>query len=381
MSVEGAVITIIGGLDAFPRRLAARELSAHGAKLRRGISRGTDVVVVGHKAVESWPPGRISARIAEAKAVGASLVSENGFLRRLGLLCEAEDLRQLTKETVLGQSGLDAAVFELLVLFDAFGSAEEPFGFRDLLTARQFARLHREGVDWTRMVRAVRAECAADGGFAKLSLEAAEQKRVLMRVGEVLTELDGQHILSLETGGEATTSVDDLFEAAETAEENGEWARAAALYGRCLELEPDDPVIPFNLSHVLLHRGEWQEARRNLLKVLRLDPGYSEAWYNLAAIARDRGDRRAARRHLQRAIAEDPEYPDPIYNLAHLEYEEGDHGRAHRLWKRYLELDPNSQWSDRARHGLQLTAMLAGRECQIASVEPPARPPERHRLV
>ena len=88
-----------------------------------------------------------------------------------------------------------------------------------------------------------------------------------------------------------------------------------------MQIEPSDPVIAFNLSHVLMKLGDWQEARRYLTKVLALDPNYAEAWYNLASIARDHKDVEAARRYLQKAIAADPIYPDPVYNLALLEFD------------------------------------------------------------
>ena len=67
-----------------------------------------------------------------------------------------------------------------------------------------------------------------------------------------------------------------------------------------------------------------------------------------------RADKAAAREGFERAIAADPDYADPLYNLAQLEFEAGALRRARELWQRYLTLDPDSEWSRTARHGLAL---------------------------
>jgi hypothetical protein len=43
-----------------------------------------------------------------------------------------------------------------------------------------------------------------------------------------------------------------------------------------------------------------------------------------------------------------------VYNLAKLQFELGCFAEASRLWQRYLALDPDSEWSRRARSGLRL---------------------------
>ncbi len=62
----------------------------------------------------------------------------------------------------------------------------------------------------------------------------------------------------------------------------------------------------------------------------------------------------------------DPDYPDPIYNLALIHFDEGDHSQASRLGGRYLELDTGSEWSRKAKHGLQLIDMMAASNQQEA---------------
>jgi tetratricopeptide (TPR) repeat protein len=354
MAVEGAAIVILGALDAFPRRLAAREVRARGGELRHGLSRRTTLVVLGHRLVDGATAGSIEARIAEARKAGAKLLSENGFLRLLKLAREPDGSRELSSRQIAEQSGLDRETFERLRLFDAFESAEEQFSFRDLVAARQYARLAADGVGWLGLVRAARSR---EGGIANVRLERAGRD-VVMKSGAALSDLSGQ--LRLALPADDAEPGDRLFLEAREAEEAEDWARAAILYRRCVEIEPKDPDIAFNLSHVLLKKGELQEARRFLNKVLRLDPTYAEAWYNLAAIAREENEPEAARRYLRQAISADPGYPDPLYNLALLEFDGGNYEQATRLWQRYRELDPDSVWGQKAKYGLQLIGMMTG---------------------
>jgi tetratricopeptide (TPR) repeat protein len=359
MAIDGAAFVILGALEAFPRRLAAREIKGRGGELRHGISGRTRFAVLGHKLIEGASAASIEARIEEARKAGARLLSENAFLRLLKLADEPEGQRELSTRQIVEQSGLDRETFERLRLFDVFESGEEPFGFRDLVAARQYAKLAAEGIGWPDLVRAARSRrSAGPGGVANVRLKRAG-KAVLMQSGEALSELSGQLVFSLPA--DENGRADRLFEEAREAEEAEDWARAAALYRRCVEIEPKDADVAFNLSHALLKQGEWQEARRFLNKALRLDPTYAEAWYNLAAIAREHGDPESAKRHLRQAITADPGYPDPLYNLALLEFDAGAYEKASQLWERYRELDPDSSWGQKAKYGLQLIGMMTGR--------------------
>lgn len=357
MEARGAVFAIIGALEAFPHRLAAREIEARGGTLRRGVSRGTEIAVIGHRLVQKADAERINKRLNEARTAGATLVSEHAFLRLLGLAREPDDHRQLSAAELREKSGLDPEAFERLRLFDVFDVAEEPFGFRDLVAARQCAGLLRDGVEWIDLVRAVQSQSpiSPDGGLSQVRLERSEWNRVLVRTGDALTELSGQHILDLP---EEADSVDHVFEDAKEAEDDEDWMRASTLYQRCHDMDPKDPVIAFNLSHALLQEDDLDGARRALNKVLKLDPGFAEAWFNLASIAGREGDPAAARRHLTKAIEVDADYPDPYYNLALLEFQAGKHDAAAQLWSRYLEFDSDSEWGHKARQGLQLISMM-----------------------
>lgn len=359
MTIEGATFAIVGALEAFPRRLAAREIRSRGGELRRGLSRQTRFAVFGHRLIEGSTPEKILARIREVLSTPAMPLSENTFLRLLGVMPEPPGPREFSSRQIVEQSGLDREAFERLLLFDAFESGGDPFGFRDLVAARQYAKLGAEGVDWLDIVRAIRTRRRSGSeGVSNVRLARSGRRDLLVQTGATVSELNGQLLLGLPEDDPERT--DRLFEEAAEAEVADDWDRAVVLYRRCLESEPADPVVAFNLSHALLKSGEWREARRYLNKVLKLDPNYAEAWYNLASIARDQKDYDSAKRHLRRAIAADPGYPDPLYNLALLEFDGGDYAKATKLWQRYLELDPGSAWGQKARYGLQLIGMITG---------------------
>jgi len=373
MAVDGAAFVILGGLEAFPRRLAAREIRAQGGELRHGISRRTRYAVLGHKLIASAASAASAeARIDAAQKAGARLISENEFLRLLKLVESGDGARDLSARQIVEQSGLDRATFERLTLFDAFESAAEPFGFRDLVAARQYAKLAADGVDWLDLVKAARARrlAAPENGVSNVRLRRAGRD-VVMESGPSLSELSGQLLFGF--SGDSSVSADSLFEDAREAEEGEDWPRAASLYRRLVEIEPKDPDVAFNLSHALQMSGAWQEARRYLNKVLRLDPTYAEAWYNLAAIAREHGDPESAKRHLRQAISADPGYPDPLYNLALLEFDAENLEQAAKLWGRYRELDPDSAWGQKAKYGLQLIGMMTGKPDGSRHVSPSER--------
>ncbi len=358
MGIDGAFVTIVGALDAFPRRLAGREIARCGGTLRRTISRRTDIAVIGHGLAEKSTERRLCGLFARIEKASARPVSEQAFLILIGATQTDGEARQLSRDALIAQSGLAARIFDRINLFDVFDVSQPPYGFRDLVAARQYAGLIDDGLDWLDLVRAIRmrSPVSAASQIAAARLEKSDAGQVLMRAGDRLTELDGQHVLDLQVHAE--DSLDQMFHAAEEAEADEDWDEAARLYARCADMDRSDPDIAFNLSSVLLQKGDLQGARHTLNRVLAIDPDCAEARYNLAAIARQQNQPDAARRHLEQAIEIDPGYADPFYNLALLEFEAGRPDEAARLWSAYLELDSSSDWAQKARHGLQLINLM-----------------------
>ncbi|MBO6902672.1 MAG: tetratricopeptide repeat protein [Rhizobiaceae bacterium] len=353
----GQSFGVIGPLAAFPLRLAVRHANRVGSNAGRGVRRQTTHAVFGRKLLEKENDARIAARLEAARRPGLELLSENGFLRALGLKA-APDGATLEKSALLQQSGLAEAAFEFLRLFDAFEGDAEPYTFRDAILARKFAGLIAGGAGWHDIARAIHRSGPVSSLTAKF-LHPGDQGTIYARHDEGMADLSGQMLFDL--GGD-DAGLDDVFANAEEAEADGELDLAITLYARCLAIDPTDAVAAFNRANCLRAAGKAQEAANDYVRALKHDPGFVEAWFNLADLTVETGNAEAARSHLRRALAIEPGYADAIFNLARLEFEADDLGEAKRLWIRYLELDSVSEWARTAQRGIQFVDLHASRK-------------------
>jgi tetratricopeptide (TPR) repeat protein len=358
IDLAGRTVTIVGRLASLSNRTAAAAIERHGGTVRRGLSPLTTLVAVGRHAAAQLASGRLQARLARADEIGARCLSEAMLLRALDLLPPAAPVGAALRLDELPEKvGLDPEVVRLLALFDVIQPRQDVLGFRDLVAAREIARLLKEGLRLAEIIQgAVEVsgpKCAAgDHPLARLKLVCDDRGQLARRIGERFAELDGQLRLPLPNPG--NPSVDEVFEAAEDAEQAGDLATAETRYRRCVGLDRSDPIAPFNLANVLREQGRLSEAKSYLQLAIAVDPTFADAWYNLALLLDGDGQKALARAYLERASAADPDYADPLYKLAQLHFEAGELEQASRLWRRYLILDPDSEWSRRARNGLAL---------------------------
>src|SRR4051794_2418683 len=119
MAQSGPTFGIVGALRAFPQRLAARAVATRGGRLRRGITRQTQRVVLGRKLLDKLSEAEIETKLATLRTANIKVLSENGFLRWLHLL-DTSELSDLSRRSLLEQSKLDGETFDRLALFDAF---------------------------------------------------------------------------------------------------------------------------------------------------------------------------------------------------------------------------------------------------------------------
>jgi len=347
MRKPDSTIGIVGALSAFPRRLAARALATKGSRLRRGNTRHTSTLVLGRTLLDKLSDAEIEAKVDTLRESDAKLISENGFLRLLGLL-SAPEQSNLTRRSLLDQSKLDARAFDLLALFDAFEHDAEPFSFRDLILSRKYAGLLAGGATWGAIARSVHRSGPVQS-LTAMSLHPGGPKRIHALIGDDKAELDGQRLLPL---APVEDESEQYFELAEAAEANGLFAEAAVLYGHCLAIDPSDSVAAFNRGNCLRAIHDTSDAAASYMQAIKRDPEFVEAWFNYAGLLREEGKVGPAREHLSKAIEIDADYADAIYNLATLEYEAGNLAEARRWWLRYLELDQNSEWAKTAARGI-----------------------------
>ncbi|WP_246685830.1 tetratricopeptide repeat protein [Mesorhizobium sp. B2-4-6] len=360
--VPGAVFGVVGALAAFPLRLAAREVERRHAELRRGVTRRTSHVVVGRTLLAKATKvgdAEIERRARAEREAGRALVSENGFLRLLGLM-KAPDASSLSRQSLIDQSRLSGGDLDMLSLFDAFEHDAEPYSFRDLILARKYAGLIASGASWGAIARSVHRSGPVASLTAKsLNLGSQHGRPDAIYLDEGRSELDGQLLFDL--GSPEDDTLEELFAEAEMAEEGGRHDDAAVLYQRCLAIDPKDAIAAFNRANCLRGAGRIAEAAHDYARTIKLDPGFVEAWFNLAGLMSDEGKVASARRHLQKAMALDKTYADPVFNLARLEFDAGNLAEARRLWVRYLELDAESEWARTAQKGIQFVDLHMAR--------------------
>ena len=165
-----------------------------------------------------------------------------------------------------------------------------------------------------------------------------------------MADLSGQ--LRLPLPEPESHSVDDLFEAAELAEEARDLARAERLYRRCVGLDRTDPGASFNLANLLCAQGRHSEAKLFFCLATEIEPGFAEGWYNLAHLLDAAGRTHEAEKAYGRALEADPKYADALFNAAMLHFRQERYREAGDLWERYLAVDPHGDWARRARSGL-----------------------------
>lgn len=358
------VVTIVGRLAAVANQHAVATVAALGGHVRRGQPRPGGLMVIGRLAFRQLDRGGLRRRIQIADAVGALCVSESMFLSSIGLIEPGfESAGVVDLEHLPSKTGLNDETVRLLVLFDVITPRRNQCSFRDLVAAREVARLLDEGISLGDVVEGAnrlavnRSQRDAspfhqDQPLARLRLVSDQYGQIVHQIGSTLADLDGQLRLPLPDAD--NPAIDELFEAAEEAEWLSELTVATKLYQRCMGLDRKDPIAPFNLANVLRESGDVEGAIFHFRIALGLDPHFADAWYNLALIMDSMGEKPAAMEGFERAIDADPNYADPIYNLAQLHFDDENYQEAKQLWARYLTLDSESEWGSRARYGITL---------------------------
>ncbi len=318
------------------------------------------MLVVGARSHALLSSGRLQHLVERARRLDVPCLGERAFLRRLGLLGSAgpggptlafADLPRL--------AGLDRTSLELLALFDILQPDDGSCRYRDLVAAREAARLLRGGMrlaDLVRGVQALRRAWTSEAGDDQLIARLRQADPSAFHPGTRSGPFDSQMRLKLPEPPGPTA--DALFEAAFAAEGAEQWQTAEALYRRCLDRDRSDPTVPFNLANVLQRQGRAREAQLHLRRAVARDGRFVDAWYNLALLLEKDGRRIEATDCLHAALRADPRCADALYLLAELRQQDGAHAEAVVLWERYLERDAGSPWSARARRALALCRRL-----------------------
>ena len=352
----GGTVAFTGRLASMARAEAFDLVRQKGGRPRRGVTKTTNVLIVGQM---GWPllaDGLPSKNLHLAKRYGVAVASEQRFLEWVGRAAPDDQLKAYTPEQLSALSRMRLEIVEQLTEFGLLDTRQGHYGFRDLAAARQIAQLFQSGVTLSTITKSLYEirKWLPDAGLSNLRLYPASSDALLIEHLKGRTDKTGQFMLPV---GELRDQPDTLFEQAQAAEHSQDFETALRLYRKIMKLDPTDPTAPFNLGNILYSTGKKIEAEIAYRGAIKADPAFTEAWYNLAGLLEEQGRIDCAVDCLKRTLSIDPNYANAIFNLALILQGREDTAEAAACWRRYLELDNASPWATRAKKALKYCEM------------------------
>ena len=300
--------------------------------------------------------GRPSNKLARARSLSVPVVSERRLLEWTGKSVPDNANKAYSADQLASLSGLNGDKIEELAQLGLLDERAGRFGFRDLGSARQIAKLLADGVRLSEIIRSVNEirKWLPDIGLGNVRLHRGPCDSLEVEQAGARTDKRGQFVLQVD---DCRHDPDDLFQSAHAAEEVGDIAEAERLYRMLTKGYPADPSAAFNLGNMLRAHGRNVEAEAALRTATRIDPSFAEAWYNLGDLLGDQGRSEAAFECLRKAVQVAPQYSDAMFNLALLLQRNTQCAEAADYWRRYLAIDSQSEWASRARRSLKFCEM------------------------
>ena len=360
-SALASSIAFTGRLACMSRTEAFDVVRQRGGTPSPAVTRRTQVLIVGEL---GWPlldDGRPSNKLSRATALGIPIVSERRFLEWVGKAVPDDVQKTYSAEQLATLSKLSIGMVRELSQLSLLDERDGRFGFRDLASARQIAKLLNDGVRLSEIIHAVSEirKWLPDAGLSAVRLHAGALSDVRVEQPGGCTDKYGQFVLAVDG---ARDDPDDLFDRAHAAEQVGDIAEAERLYRLLMKSDPTDASAPFNLGNMLRAAARIVEAEAALRAATRADAAFAEARYNFADLLDNQGRSEAAIECLRKALVVAPDYIDAMFNLALLLLQKGSYAEAADYWRRYLAHDRASEWAMRARRSLKFC------EIQVNSV-------------
>jgi len=123
--------------------------------------------------------------------------------------------------------------------------------------------------------------------------------------------------------------------------DRGQFAEAAASYGRAIALDPNNHDAHNNLGLVRQQAKEHEAARRCYERALELRPDDADAHNNLGTLLHEEGCIEAAIAHYRAALQSRPDFAGALTNLGMALDQQGAGDESLALLARALELDPH----------------------------------------
>jgi tetratricopeptide (TPR) repeat protein len=354
-AIKGSV-AFTGRLACMSRAEAFEIVRQHGGMPSQAVTKRTNLLIVGEL---GWPlldDGRPSNKLTRATTYGIPVVSERRFLEWIGKAVPDGLQKTYSGEQLAALSKLSSETIQELVQFGLLDERGGSFGFRDLASARQIAKLLADGVGLSEIVRGVSEirRWLPEACLSSVRLCPGPGNTLEVEHPGGRTDKRGQFLFAVD-GSEQ--SPDDLFAQAQSAEQSGDIVEAERLYRLLIKSDPADASAPFNLGNMLRAHARNIEAEAAFRSATRTDPTFAEAWYNLGDLLDDQGRTDAAIECLRKALRAAPDYADAMFNLALLLQRKNQYQEAADYWRRYLASDSCSDWAARARRSLKFCEM------------------------
>lgn len=146
---------------------------------------------------------------------------------------------------------------------------------------------------------------------------------------------------------------DSMFALAHAWEQDGQTARAAALYREALARHPHNTDCTLGLARTELRTGRLASARRLANEVLAESPQNVDALLVAGLVAQGSGELAVARRMLEQGLRLSPRYVDFYVALGRVEAAQGRRREAAARLDEALALDPENREASRLRAGLR----------------------------
>jgi tetratricopeptide (TPR) repeat protein len=349
-------VAFTGRLACMTRAEAFEVVRQRGGTPSAAVTKCTKLLIVGEL---GWPlldDGRPSNKLSRASAYGIPVASERRFREWIGKAVPDSVHKTYSTEQIAALSKLSSAMIQELAQLGLLDERGNRFGFRDLTSARQIAKLLADGVRLSEIIRAVSQirKWLPEVGLANVRFHPGPHYRLEVEQPGGRTDQHGQFVFAVDRSQDNS---DDLFEQAQSAEEAGDIAEAERLYRILMKSDPTDVSAPFNLGNMLRAEGRNVEAEAALRAPTRADPTFADAWYNLSDLLDEQRRFAAAIECLRTTLRVAPDYTDAMFNIALLPQRTNQYAAAADYWRRYLTNDCQSDWASRARRSLKFCEM------------------------
>jgi len=313
MSPEWGKVYIHGRLRGLTQRRIAQLADAVRLSVTRRATNAT-TLVLGHSSAARTLSDSGELVLGRQPPLGVLFESELWLRRTLGILAPASEAElPHSGEDLARLSGLTLTQTRGLALYDILKPVDERYSYSDLVVARLIARLLSAGARLGKIAAAAIALEEHGASLSSARLSEAPWGEIVQEIGGQAAALDGQMLLPLPSDD---ITADEAFARAEANEANGDMPGAQRWYELASRLDPDDPVIPFNLGNVLDALGHPKEAAIAYRLAIARNPALADAWFNLGVLAEQQGRVDEALANYRQAALVEPEYIDARYNAA-----------------------------------------------------------------